>query len=89
MGVVDTDVLGVVVLVVRNHLEAILAFLLQALHVQHVIVGEQVDTVAGELPDSDVDEQGVAILDRGSHRLAPAGDHLEVEVLFEGDAQVA
>ena len=56
VGIVYSDILGVVVLVVRDHLEAVLSFLLQALHVQHLVVGEEVDAVAGELPDRDVYE---------------------------------
>lgn len=89
MGVIYPDVLWVVMLVVRDHLETVPAFLLQPLHIQHLVVGEEVDTVACELPNRNVDEQRVAILDRRGHRLTPTGDHLEVEVLFEGYAQVA
>ena len=89
MGVIHADIFGVVVLVVRDHLEAILAFLLQTLHVQHLVVGEEVDTVSVEFPDRDVHEQRVAVFDRWRHRLTPPGYHLQVKVFFEGESEVA
>lgn len=51
MGIVDPDVFWVMVLVVRNLLEAIFAFLLQALNVKHFILGEEVASIPRELPD--------------------------------------
>lgn len=73
--------------VVRDHLEVLLISHLQPLDVEQVIPDEEVHPVAHKLADVDIHDQRVAMLDGGLHRLAPAGDDLQVEVLFEFDAQ--
>lgn len=83
IGLVDENILSLVLPVVRDHLESVLALHLQPLDVLEAAIREVVDPVADEFLDADVDQAGIAVLDRRRHRLAPAGDHLQVVVLSE------
>ncbi|MCY1442924.1 hypothetical protein D9M71_593150 [compost metagenome] len=47
------------------------------------LIREQVDPITYELSNADIHQKRVAMLDRRLHRLAPAGDHLQMKVLGE------
>lgn len=83
MGIVRPGCLLSRGVIVRNHLEAILAFLIQALNVKHFVVAEKIGAFSRELSDRNIDQQ--VGLDLWGHRLTLAGDHLLVEVLLERD----
>lgn len=89
IGVFRPDGLWWMPRVVREHRYLLVAHPLEALNVQVPLPGEHVDPVAGELSNTDVDEERIAVLDRGRHRLAPACHHLQMEMLFELDAHLA
>ena len=86
VSLVNSDRFRRVVGVVRNHLESIIAHSLQALDVQMAVPGKQIDPIPYELSNAYVHQEGISVLDGGCHRLPPARDHFEVEVLDEFDA---
>ena len=67
VGFIRPDRLRRVSRIIGNHIDLIVAEPLEALDVEVALPGEHVDPITSEFTDADIDEEGIAVLDRWRH----------------------